>query len=139
MQHLYIDHFEQLVEAFASSENEGASPTWLPLAPFSIKALARGSQRVADILERNIGYADILEHNGLIQSGRAMGRVRSGKTCVGAPMNAALRTHVVIGGLPLAASLMSTQGGMYPLMHAINQSGWCLGCFEIDSTDPRPT
>ena len=130
MQQLYIDHYEQLVEAFASSENEEAAPTWLLL---SIKALARGSQ--PSIYPAPVGYADILERNGLIQSGRAMGRVRSGKTCVGAPLHAALRTHVVIGGLPLAASLMSTKGGMYPLMHAIDQSGWCLGCFGIDSTD----
>ena len=94
------------MEAFASSEYEGAAPTWLRLA-LSIKALARGSQ--PSVFPEPVGYADILERNGLIQSGRAMGRVRSGKTCVGAPMNAALRTHAVIGGLPLAASLMSTQ------------------------------
>ena len=126
MQQLYIDHYEQLVEAVASLENEEAAPTWLLLF---IKALARGSQ--PSVYPAQVGYADILERNGLIQSGRAMGRVRSGKTCVGAPMNAALRTHVVIGGLPSADFLMSTKGGM----HAIDQSGWCLGCFGIHSTD----
>ena len=41
---LYLDLYEGLTEACMTEELQGRMPLWLPLAPYSKKALAHGSQ-----------------------------------------------------------------------------------------------
>ena len=65
-------------------ELQGRVPEWLPLSPFSVKALSHGSQPRR--FPGPIRYADLLLYHGFITEGRGSGRVPSGKTCKEKPL-----------------------------------------------------
>ena len=78
MNKLYCSLYESLTEAFMTPELQGRVPEWLPLSPFSVKALSHGSQPRQ--YPGPIRYADLLEYHNFITEGRGFGRVPSGKT-----------------------------------------------------------
>ena len=77
-----------------------------------------------------IGYADLLEYHGFITEGRGNGRVPSGKTCKEKPLEKMSELPgtrpknaywwVELGGFT-GPNQIDVQG-MYPAMHAIDQS-----------------
>ena len=150
MNQLYCNLYESLTEVFMTPELQGRVPEWLPLSPNSLKALSHGSQ--PSRFPGPIGYADLLKHHGFILQGRGAGRVPSGKTCKEKPL-ANMSELANIGVRPKNAHWWMELGGfsdpnqldcqgMYPGLHAIDQSIWskraAYAAMElIPMTDPE--
>ena len=134
MKELYFNLYESLMETFSTPEFQGRAPEWLPLSPFSVKALSHGSQ--PSRFPGPISYADLMLHHGFIQEGsvRGNGRVPSGKTCKEKPL-AFMSEIANIGTRPKNAWWWIAMGGfsgpnqfdcqgMCAVFHAILHSLW---------------
>ena len=131
---LFFDLYDSLTNALMTPELEGRVPEWMPLSPYSVKALSHGESPAQ--YPGPIKYADLLFHHNILTGVRGNGRVPNGKTCKEKPLenmsellNSGLRLKnaywwIHLGGYD-GPNQVDCQG-YCPAMHAIEQSINCV-------------
>ena len=131
---LFSDLYESLTNAFMTPELDGRVPEWLPLSPYSKKALSHGESPAQ--YPGPIKYADLLFNKNILTGVRGNGRVPSGKTCKEKPLenqeqllNSGLRLRNAYWWIELGGFHGPNQvdiQGYCAAMHAIEQSICCV-------------